>query len=550
VEAADEFVVDFPALFLTVDWIEQHCIIPDGFDKGDEFELYEWQGWCTLNHYRVKPKAVAAGTKKPDGSRVQPAACFHNRRSQITGPQKCGKGPWSAAMICLEAEGPAVFAGWAQGGEAYDCSDWGCRCGWGYEYQPGEAMGRPWPTPLIQLLATAQDQVDNVYRPLQAMARNDRLGDRMRVGEEFVRCHNDGRIDVVTSSAQARLGNPITAAFQDETGLYTTQNGMIRVAQTQRRGLAGMGGRAVETTNAIDPTVDSTAKRTKRSRSKDIFRFHRPPPSHLNYRNKAERRQIHAHVYAGSLHVDLDTIEAEAAELLIEDPAQAERFFGNREVAGGGHAFNADRWAELTDLQIVVPDRQLVVVGADGARYFDALAIVATGVESGHQWPIYIQERPEFAEDDYEHDLDAADQAMRAAFDRWRVWRAYVDPQYIEDLFNAWKGRWGEKRIIPWWTYRHRPTAFALRNYRDAQAFGNLTNDGDPVMAQHIANAVKRPVNVKDDEGRPMWLLDKPEPGRKIDASMAGGLSWEARGDCIASGALRRQQAKTQSFFV
>jgi putative lipoic acid-binding regulatory protein len=27
------------------------------------------------------------------------------------------------------------------------------------------------PTPLIQLLATSEDQVDNVYRPLQAMAR-------------------------------------------------------------------------------------------------------------------------------------------------------------------------------------------------------------------------------------------------------------------------------------------------------------------------------------------------------------------------------------------
>jgi hypothetical protein len=32
--------------------------------------------------------------------------------------------------------------------------------------------------------------------------------------------------------------------------------------------------------------------------------------------------------------VDLDAIEAEAAELLETDPAQAERFFGNRIVAG------------------------------------------------------------------------------------------------------------------------------------------------------------------------------------------------------------------------
>jgi hypothetical protein len=35
-------------------------------------------------------------------------------------------------------------------------------------------------------------------------------------------------------------------------------------------------------------------------------------------------------------HVNLDSIEAEAAELMETDPAQAERFFGNRAVAGHG----------------------------------------------------------------------------------------------------------------------------------------------------------------------------------------------------------------------
>jgi hypothetical protein len=34
--------------------------------------------------------------------------------------------------------------------------------------------------------------------------------------------------------------------------------------------------------------------------------------------------------------VNLDSIEGEASELAATDPAQAERFFGNRIVAGGG----------------------------------------------------------------------------------------------------------------------------------------------------------------------------------------------------------------------
>lgn len=56
--AADEFVVDFPTLgFLAADWIAAHCLVPDGFTKGAPFVMYDWQLWCCVNHYRVKPGA-------------------------------------------------------------------------------------------------------------------------------------------------------------------------------------------------------------------------------------------------------------------------------------------------------------------------------------------------------------------------------------------------------------------------------------------------------------------------------------------------------------
>ncbi len=321
----DEFVVGWPTLgFLVADWVEAHCPVADGSQRGAPFEMYDWQLWCTANHYRLRQ----------DAQQGQLATAFHYRRSQIVGPQKSGKGPWSATLIAAEAAGPVLFAGWAGSDDGYACSDHGCGCDFEYRYRPGEPMGRPWPSPLIQLLATAEDQTDNVYRPLQAMVKGGPLGDVMRVGEQFIRLPGDGRIDVVTSSALARLGNPITFALQDETGLYTTANKMVRVAETQRRGLAGMGGRSIETTNAWNPSEQSTAQRTAESTRPDIFRYHRVPPAHWSYRNKAERARIHRYVYEGSAHVDLDAVEAEAAELLETDPAQAERFFGNRVVSG------------------------------------------------------------------------------------------------------------------------------------------------------------------------------------------------------------------------
>lgn len=289
--------------------------------------MYPWQALCTHNHYRVRPSAEAG----------QLATAFVNRRSLVVGPQKSGKGPWSATIVAAEARGPVLFAGWAGSDDGYACADHGCGCGWELPYQPGDPMGEPWVTPLIQLTATAEDQVANVYRPLQAMIRMGRFGDLAAVHEQFIRLGQDGRIDVVTSSAQARLGAPVNFVLQDETGIWTKTNKMITVAETQRRGAAGMGGRVIETTNAPDPSVESVALRTMRSAAKtgDIAVYHREPPASLGeYKIKANRRKIHAFAYQDSAHVDLDGIEAEAAEILLEDPRQAERFFGNRKVAG------------------------------------------------------------------------------------------------------------------------------------------------------------------------------------------------------------------------
>ncbi len=346
----DEWVVDFPTLGPLVErWIEHHCVIPDKFHKGEPYVMADWQAWCTYNHYRVKPGAVW----RPENPLLAPA--FHYRRSQVVAPQKIGKGPWAAAIISNEAAGPALFAGWATRGDAYDCADYGCPCGWGWEYERGEPMGMPWPTPLIQLTAYSDDQTDNTYGPLQAMIRNGRLGELLKVREGFIKLPGGGKVETVTSSAQSRLGNPITFALQDESQLYTKSNKLHATADTQRRGVAGMGGRSMETTNCWNPAENSTAQKTHESPSPDIFRFYRRPPTHLSYRNKVERRAIHRFNYEGSWWVDIDAIEGEAAELMETDPAQAERFFGNRIVQGAGAWLDDGLWeaADVTSQQVV-----------------------------------------------------------------------------------------------------------------------------------------------------------------------------------------------------
>nr|WP_277345892.1 LAGLIDADG family homing endonuclease [Rhodococcus sp. B10] len=261
-----------------------------------------------------------------------------------------GKGPWSASMATFEAVGPSQFLGWAGRDDGYACSDYGCSCGWEFPYEPGEPMGMRHPSPVIQLTATNEDQVDNVYRPLTAMIRLGPLSELLFVREGFVRIAGESpgedfdRIDAVTSSANGRVGNPVSWVLHDESGLYTRSNKMLKVAQDQRRGAAGMNGRTMETTNAWDPAENSTAQQTYESRVTDVFKFYRIPPVGLSWGNKRERRKILKYVYEGSPWVNLDSIEAEALEIGETDPAQAERFFGNRLVYGQGSWLRDGLW--------------------------------------------------------------------------------------------------------------------------------------------------------------------------------------------------------------
>lgn len=353
--AVAEFDVEWPTLgFLWSAWITRHCRVADRHVRGAPFVEYGWQRWCTANHGRIHPGAVH------NPARPLLNQAFTVRRSLVIAPQKMGKGPWTAARVTLHAVGPCEFAGWAVAGDCYRCEEHGCACGWVYPYLPGEPMGMRSASPLIQIMATSDDQVANIWRPLTGMIQLGPLRELLLPRGEFIRIVGDNgdremdRIDRVTASARSRLGAPVSEVFADESGFYTTSNKLIEVWRTMRRGVAGMGGRATETTNAPDPTQDSAAQRALESPSRDIFRYWRDPdgpngPKHrdgsaLSFRHKRERLRILRYVYAGADHINLDSIEAECAELMENDPAEAERFFGNRMVRGLGAWLAAGEW--------------------------------------------------------------------------------------------------------------------------------------------------------------------------------------------------------------
>jgi hypothetical protein len=368
------------------------------------------------------------------------------------------------------------------------------------------------------------------------MIKEGPLGDLMRVGENFVRIGDDGRIDTVTSSAQSRLGNPINYAAQDETGIWTKTNKMDVVADTQRRGLAGMQGRSQETTNAPDPTQKSVGHATWQSKAPDIFKFWRPPPAHLSYANKAERRKIHQCVYDGSRHINLDSIEAEAFELIDKgEIAQAERFFGNRMKAGSGVWCDIDKWT-ARKVPRDVPDGTAIVLALDGSDTDDWTAIRAQ-TRDGYQFtPLYGPLQLPTIWDPLEHGgqvprLEVRD-AVRWLMKHFMVARFYIDPPGWSTEADEWAAEFGEKIVIRWYTQRLiQMHAAAERLLTDiSKAESTFTHDGCAVTTAHVEAAHREP--------RPSnrYVLCKPEDGRKIDAAVTSILCDEAAGDVTAGG--------------
>jgi hypothetical protein len=530
-----EFIYDFHVMWVTLEWLTHHCVIPDGFAKGEPYVPADWQTWYFANFYSVKPGARLLMNGRPVTKLGAPA--FRFRRAQVVMPQKAGKGPMTAAHCCVEAVGPALFAGWAEGGETYRCADHECPCGWVYTYELGEPMGLPWDTPLIQITAYSQEQADNVYGALRPMIDAGPLSNVVpKTGEEFIRLPGGGRIDVVTSSNRSRLGQRVTFVPQDETGIWLTANRMQEVADTQRRGAAGMGGRTAETTNAWDPAERSVAQTTYEAAERaglatDIFRLHREAPKTLSYKNKEERRRIHRHVYRGSWWVDLDSIEAEAVELLGRDPGQAERFFGNRVVAGLGAWMDEGLWEKRRGIGqlIVPPDGTEVAGGFDGSDSDDCTAI-RLETQSGYRFtPTYGPDKRPTIWDPKEWNgripRGEVHAAMADITKRYRLKRFYCDPRDWQSEIEAWAKLYGEEVVTEWHTYRVIPMHQALERSIIDLRTGASTHDGCPITKMHVDNARK----VAHPGER--YILGKPDRYRKIDAAMADTLCHEAASD-------------------
>jgi len=510
--------------FEAIDWIEAYLCHGPGDVQGEPLVIDDEMAAFIVKAYELDPET---GRRKVN-------------RAFLSRPKGRAKSEIAGALVCFEALGPCRFDGWSA---------------------DGEPVGRPLTYPFIRCMATEEGQAGNTYDNVTAMLSHlvEHFGDefpsidlgRGAQTSSRIFIEGGGEIRPSTASSASKDGGKESFSVFDETHLYVmpetrAMHKMVRRNLVKRKAADPW---SLETSTMYAVGENSVAEATHQyyeaiqaGKVKDggLLVDHRQAPHVEDLMDDAQLLPALEYVYGDAASwMDLERIASEMREP-DADPEDSRRYFLNQRGTRSGKAFDAGRWAELAKPDFIVPKKDAISIGFDGARFRDATALIGTHLETGHQWVIDAWEAPVLKKEAERWEVPANEvhAALEAAFDQWRVVRVYADPPYWEETVSAWSGKYGEKIVVEWWTHRPRPMAFALRAFRNAQVDGSLTHDGDKLYARHIANAVKRDARVKDDDDKPMWTIqkDRHDSPRKIDAAMAGCLSWEARLDAITEG--------------
>jgi hypothetical protein len=353
------------------------------------------------------------------------------------------------------------------------------------------------------------------------------------------------RIDAVTSSALSRLGNPISFALQDESGTYTTRTRCGRSPRpsvvARRHGRPDDGAHEPVGSVGEQRRADDVGAQTD-----DVFKFYRVPPTKLRFMDKRERRKILEFVYAGSDHVNLDSIEAECFELMQKDPAQAERFFGGRVVQGHGSWLPDGLWEARGPVQWLPPPEPGTSVcgGFDGSENDDWTAIRLETLRLSVHPALEGDGRADGVEPGAArraHPAPAGARRLGRAGGTYKLERIYCDPgfndphdptSWISEI-EMWDRLHGPETFVPWQMggqTRTRAVHASLVRFEADLRSGALTHDGCPITAAHITNARKIP------KPGDRFILGKPAQHQKIDAAVTSVLCHEAAADARAAG--------------
>jgi hypothetical protein len=468
------------------------------------------------------------------------------RRAGILRPKGVGKSPEGGYLALAELAGPVVFDGWRSN---------------------GRPRGIPHPSPVVQIAALSEDQTANVMlwlfdiladRPASVSELGLDLGKTRITRRLRNREGTAGILEPITAAAGSKEGARMTFGVLDQTESWTKENGGVRLAETMRRNAGKVGGWSIELMNAPELGDQSVADRTISAAEKETkgVYFERGPeaPEVPDLSDRPRLRESLAVAYGDASKdrggwVDLDRLVDEINDP-DTDPADARRFFLNQRVPKSERAFDRRRWIEGSKTRTRIAPGSFIAAGFDGSLFHDATALVIVEVESGTFELAGLWEKPENAGDEWQVPVEEVDGRVAELVEGYEMALLLADPHRWGTSIAAWNDlRRRQPFAFSFDTSKWRQVGYACKGLATEIRAGDVGSAPDePDLLRHMSNAVRRYVNARDEQNRPLWTLAKPAPALKIDAAMATVLAGEARRRAIAGGMKPRRRVRAAGF--
>lgn len=390
--------------------------------------------------------------------------------------------------------------------------------------QFGWCVGQAVDLPLVQIAATAESQTSNTMRMVRAFApKRSKVVEAHELDPGKTKYYKlpEGTLEVITSSFTAAEGAEGSFVVADETEHWKPANGGVELAATLQDNLAKSGSRLLETANAWVPGQDSVAEDSHlawvaqeegrtRGETRILYDAVIAPPD-TDLANPASLRAALEHVYGDcwwqDIHPIMERIWAPNAK-----PNDSKRKYLNWPSAATDAWTTREDWDRLYDPEVVVADRDEIVLFFDGSKSRDATALIACRVSDGH---VFVPDdhgggvwEPSTTHDATETvDVDDVDRVVMRAFDRYRVvaffgdvaeWESYTlsewPRRYSDDLELHAAPSGKPPQPIAWDMRSHkREFAMAAEACLAEISDGAFTHDGDVRVARHVANMRRRP---------------------------------------------------------
>lgn len=426
----------------------------------------------------------------------------------------------------------------------------------------GEPVGRPHPSPWLQVAATAEDQTDNLYGQLYEMLRDSPAIDDLRldVGVTMTRFRDrPGKIEPVTSSAGAREGQPISGVALEETQGWKPSNGGVALARTLNRNALKMGARAVEMANAYIPgaksVVESTEKAIQRG-AVGVLRVVREVEAGTDPRNRRTVRKALEGVYGQAAlkrkgWIDTDDIAEAIVGADDDEMPSLLRFFFNWPQGEDEAVADLAMWSQMANVDLRLVEGDTIALGFDGSESGDATALYACRWPDWLLVPLAVWAPPtdELGHRSKGWRVNRAEvkDKVRWACSTFRVVRGYFDDAGWQSDIDELTGELG-KAVMRFPHRIDRRIGPACERWTTMTEERTLRHDGnDPWLPEHMANARRVPIG---GEGSRWWRPARRVEGQPIDAFSAAVSAVHALGDAVAHGEHVEEKPPPQPMFA